>query len=188
MRIAIRRHRRVSRVVRLSRRARPTAVPRRLTRVPCRASAMPGQCHAMTGQCHAMPCRASAMPVPCTTAVPRRLTRVPCQPSIRPRPRLPCPAAHCAWWTHALLHAAYAQVKITDFGLAKIVDDGDDAIELTSQGYGTYWCAQLAHAMRDCRWAGLARSVSGKRVRRSPIFPCRSLACRLAPDGHPSVL
>jgi hypothetical protein len=39
-----------------------------------------------------------------------------------------------------VVHAAYAQVKITDFGLAKIVDDGDDAIELTSQGYGTYWC------------------------------------------------
>ena len=128
---------------------------RRRRRVRCTVHDRP-PCHDGSRARHAGPgpCRAGAMPVPSTTAVPRRLTRVPCQPSIRPRPRLPCPAAHCAWWTHALLHAAYAQVKITDFGLAKIVDDGDDAIELTSQGYGTYWCAQLAHAMRDCRWLG----------------------------------
>lgn len=34
-------------------------------------------------------------------------------------------------------------VKITDFGLSKIVDDscGDGhSMELTSQGAGTYWC------------------------------------------------
>ena len=33
--------------------------------------------------------------------------------------------------------------KITDFGLSKIVDNGDgdggDSMELTSQGAGTYW-------------------------------------------------
>ena len=31
------------------------------------------------------------------------------------------------------------EVKITDFGLCKIVDEGDEKIELTSQGVGTYW-------------------------------------------------
>lgn len=32
-------------------------------------------------------------------------------------------------------------IKITDFGLSKIMEDADDAdsIELTSQGAGTYW-------------------------------------------------
>jgi serine/threonine protein kinase len=34
-------------------------------------------------------------------------------------------------------------VKITDFGLSKLVEesDGHDSIELTSQGAGTYWYA-----------------------------------------------
>ena len=31
------------------------------------------------------------------------------------------------------------EVKISDFGLAKIMDDNVDKIELTSQGVGTYW-------------------------------------------------
>ena len=31
------------------------------------------------------------------------------------------------------------EVKITDFGLCKIVDEGLEKIELTSQGVGTYW-------------------------------------------------
>lgn len=31
------------------------------------------------------------------------------------------------------------EVKISDFGLAKIMDDDSDKIELTSQGVGTYW-------------------------------------------------
>lgn len=32
-------------------------------------------------------------------------------------------------------------IKITDFGLSKIMEDADDgdSIELTSQGAGTYW-------------------------------------------------
>lgn len=37
-------------------------------------------------------------------------------------------------------------VKITDFGLSKIVDDscGDGhSMELTSQGAGTYWCVWI---------------------------------------------
>ncbi|XP_028418083.1 serine/threonine-protein kinase tousled-like 2 [Dendronephthya gigantea] len=31
------------------------------------------------------------------------------------------------------------EVKITDFGLSKIIDTDDDSMELTSQGAGTYW-------------------------------------------------
>lgn len=31
------------------------------------------------------------------------------------------------------------EVKITDFGLAKVVDPGNSNVELTSQGVGTYW-------------------------------------------------
>lgn len=31
------------------------------------------------------------------------------------------------------------EVKITDFGLCKIIDEGNEKIELTSQGVGTYW-------------------------------------------------
>ena len=30
-------------------------------------------------------------------------------------------------------------MKIADFGLAKILEDQKDQIELTSQGVGTYW-------------------------------------------------
>ena len=33
-----------------------------------------------------------------------------------------------------------SEVKITDFGLSKIMDEkSPDALELTSQGAGTYW-------------------------------------------------
>jgi tousled-like kinase len=31
------------------------------------------------------------------------------------------------------------EVKITDFGLCKIVEEGSEKVELTSQGVGTYW-------------------------------------------------
>ncbi|CAH3176867.1 unnamed protein product, partial [Porites lobata] len=31
------------------------------------------------------------------------------------------------------------EVKITDFGLSKVMDCNDDSMELTSQGAGTYW-------------------------------------------------
>lgn len=31
------------------------------------------------------------------------------------------------------------EIKITDFGLSKIMEENQDAIELTSQGAGTYW-------------------------------------------------
>ena len=30
-------------------------------------------------------------------------------------------------------------MKITDFGLCKIIEENQDKIELTSQGVGTYW-------------------------------------------------
>lgn len=33
----------------------------------------------------------------------------------------------------------HMEVKISDFGLAKIMEDNSDKIELTSQGVGTYW-------------------------------------------------
>lgn len=36
--------------------------------------------------------------------------------------------------------ALSGEVKVTDFGLSKIFEsDGDDSMELTSQGAGTYW-------------------------------------------------
>jgi tousled-like kinase len=40
-----------------------------------------------------------------------------------------------------ILFDVYGRVKITDFGLSKIMDDsvGASGIELTSQGAGTYW-------------------------------------------------
>ena len=31
------------------------------------------------------------------------------------------------------------EIKICDFGLCKIMEDGNSKIELTSQGVGTYW-------------------------------------------------
>ena len=30
-------------------------------------------------------------------------------------------------------------MKITDFGLSKVMDSSDDSMDLTSQGAGTYW-------------------------------------------------
>lgn len=40
-----------------------------------------------------------------------------------------------------ILFDEMGDAKITDFGLSKIIDDGDDntSMELTSQGAGTYW-------------------------------------------------
>ena len=32
------------------------------------------------------------------------------------------------------------EIKITDFGLSKILDEEERDVELTSQGAGTYWC------------------------------------------------
>ena len=42
-----------------------------------------------------------------------------------------------------ILFDEFGDVKITDFGLSKVLDDNDDnnatSMELTSQGAGTYW-------------------------------------------------
>lgn len=51
---------------------------------------------------------------------------------------------HCVWLGNILLvnGTACGEIKITDFGLSKIMDDdnyGVDGMELTSQGAGTYW-------------------------------------------------
>lgn len=35
--------------------------------------------------------------------------------------------------------ALSGEVKITDFGLSKVMDCSDDSMDLTSQGAGTYW-------------------------------------------------
>ena len=44
---------------------------------------------------------------------------------------------------------ACGEIKITDFGLSKIMDDDSynsvDGMELTSQGAGTYWYALYTH-------------------------------------------
>lgn len=43
---------------------------------------------------------------------------------------------------------ACGEIKITDFGLSKIMDDdnyGVDGMDLTSQGAGTYWWALTSY-------------------------------------------
>ena len=35
--------------------------------------------------------------------------------------------------------ALSGEVKVTDFGLSKVMDSSDDSMDLTSQGSGTYW-------------------------------------------------
>ena len=35
--------------------------------------------------------------------------------------------------------ALSGEVKVTDFGLSKVMDSSDDSMDLTSQGAGTYW-------------------------------------------------
>lgn len=46
-------------------------------------------------------------------------------------------------WTGNILlvgtGALSGEVKITDFGLSKVMDCSDDSMDLTSQGAGTYW-------------------------------------------------
>ena len=42
--------------------------------------------------------------------------------------------------------SACGEIKITDFGLSKIMDDSynpEDGMDLTSQGAGTYWSVML---------------------------------------------
>lgn len=43
---------------------------------------------------------------------------------------------------------ACGEIKITDFGLSKIMDDdnyGVDGMDLTSQGAGTYWWEEMSY-------------------------------------------
>ncbi len=72
------------------------------------------------------------------------------------------------------------EVKITDFGLSKIMDEGQakSGIELTSHGAGTYWCAGCARGARPpCGLAPPSRacagtcppSASGRRTRSSRL-------------------
>lgn len=46
---------------------------------------------------------------------------------------------------------ACGEIKITDFGLSKIMDDDSyssaDGMELTSQGAGTYWYTETFHCV-----------------------------------------
>lgn len=48
---------------------------------------------------------------------------------------------------------ACGEIRITDFGLSKIMDDDSynpaEGMELTSQGAGTYWYTQLAPFARE---------------------------------------
>lgn len=47
---------------------------------------------------------------------------------------------------------ACGEIRITDFGLSKIMDDDSynpaEGMELTSQGAGTYWYAQRSSYLR----------------------------------------
>lgn len=46
---------------------------------------------------------------------------------------------------------ACGEIKITDFGLSKIMDDdnyGVDGMDLTSQGAGTYWWALSSYTIK----------------------------------------
>lgn len=50
---------------------------------------------------------------------------------------------------------ACGEIKITDFGLSKIMDDdnyGVDGMELTSQGAGTYWWV-VCNDQNLCSWS-----------------------------------
>ena len=85
-----------------------------------------------------------------------------------------------------MLFDSAGRVKITDFGLSKVMEDagGSDGLELTSQGAGTYWylppeCFQTScvppkisskvwNVCKRCRcyWSLIAvsRSMCGPRV------------------------
>lgn len=55
---------------------------------------------------------------------------------------LNAPSAPCAGNILLVDGTACGEIKITDFGLSKIMDDdnyGVDGMDLTSQGAGTYW-------------------------------------------------
>ncbi len=58
-----------------------------------------------------------------------------------------------------ILFDAFGRVKITDFGLSKVMDDdaGSEGMELTSQGAGTYW-----YLPPECFETGSTPKISSK--------------------------
>ena len=58
--------------------------------------------------------------------------------------------------------SACGEIKITDFGLSKIMDDSynpEDGMDLTSQGAGTYWWETLIMSSPHCRMLSLCTVV-----------------------------
>jgi tousled-like kinase len=72
-----------------------------------------------------------------------------------------------------VLFDAAGRVKITDFGLSKIMEEssGSDGLELTSQGAGTYW-----YLPPECFQTGRTPPKISSKVLRS----CGACCCRLA--------
>ncbi|VDK49661.1 unnamed protein product [Gongylonema pulchrum] len=62
-------------------------------------------------------------------------------------------------------------IKITDFGLSKIVDDGD-SIELTSQGAGTYWFGLLLLFRIVFMHSALCNSITKRILSRGCLCLC----------------
>lgn len=65
---------------------------------------------------------------------------------------------------------ACGEIKITDFGLSKIMDDDSynsaDGMELTSQGAGTYWYIDTHLAA----FSNQATSIDSQVGRRGAVF------------------
>ena len=71
-------------------------------------------------------------------------------------------------------------VKITDFGLSKIVDDSNSShgsIDLTSQGAGTYWYAvrRAGRVVRPAIFHGGSACWLAPHVRYASLFDRRQL-------------
>jgi tousled-like kinase len=56
-------------------------------------------------------------------------------------------------------------VKITDFGLSKIMEENQESLELTSQGAGTYW-----YLPPECFEVGTTPKISSKVLLSSTII------------------
>lgn len=59
------------------------------------------------------------------------------------------------------------EVKITDFGLSKVMEEDQSHLELTSQGAGTYWCVFAPRVYRAL--ASLLAKVPAARVLRNEL-------------------